>query len=226
MLWGGDDIYIVELSEIEDHRLKWAEVISIFDIAEKLILQHGFAGTAIDDILDQAAISKGGFFYHFNGKDDLALRLFERYRERETLLLSGIFDRAEELSDDPLQQMLIFLKLLSETLADLGAVHPGCLVASFTYECQQVNAEVRALTAECVLDWRRLFKRQIDEINEQYEPVVDVTSAELADLLSSVLEGGIIISRALDDSDILVNQLMQYRSHISVVYQSLATHRN
>lgn len=197
----------------------------ILRIAEQLILSRGIAGTAIEDIINQAAISKGGFFYHFDSKDDLALKLLERYREEEALMLSGIFDRAEELSDDPLQQMLIFLKLLSEALTNLEDVHPGCLVASFTYESQHVNDEVRALTAECVLDWRRLFQRQIDKINARYEPAIDVSSEDLADLLSSILEGGIVVSRALDKPEILVNQLMQYRMHVSMVYQAQPSRR-
>ena len=191
----------------------------ILEIAERLILQRGFSGTAIEDIIKQARISKGGFFYHFDGKNDLAIGLLERYREEDALLFSGMFTRAEELSDDPLEQMLIFLKLLSEMMAKLEDLHPGCLVASFTYESQQVNDEVRALTAECVLDWRRLFQTQIDKINAHYEPAIEVSSEELADLLSSILEGGIIVSRALGNPAILEKQLLQYRAHVRMVYQ-------
>ncbi len=192
----------------------------ILEIAERLILQRGFTGTAIEDIIKEANISKGGFFYHFDSKNDLALKLLERYRREDMLLLSETFVRAEELSDDPLAQMLVFLKLLSESMGNLEEVHPGCLVASFTYESQQVNEQVRELTAECVLDWRRLFKRQIDKINKQYEPVVEVSSEDLADLLSSIIEGGIVVSRALDNSSILVNQLLQYRSYIGMIYKN------
>jgi AcrR family transcriptional regulator len=193
----------------------------ILEVAERLILQRGFAGTAIEDIIKEAAISKGGFFYHFDGKNDLAISLLERYREEDALLFSGMFARAEELSDDPLQQMLIFLKLLSETMAELEELHPGCLVASFTYESQQVNEQVRALTAECVLDWRRLFQRQIDKVNQRYQAATDVTSEALADMLSSIIEGGIVVSRALGNPDILVSQLLQYRSHVSLLYQQV-----
>ena len=172
--------------------------------------------------MNEAAISKGGFFYHFQGKNDLAVGLLQAYRENDALLFSGMFTRAEELSDDPLQQMLIFLKLLSETMASLETLHPGCLVASFTYESQQVNDEVRALTAACVLDWRHLFQQQIDKINQQYQAATDITSEELADMLSSIIEGGIIVSRALGNPDILVSQLLQYRNHVGLLYQSAA----
>ena len=46
----------------------------IMKIAEGLVLQRGFAGTSIERILEEADITKGGFFYHFEGKNDLARR--------------------------------------------------------------------------------------------------------------------------------------------------------
>lgn len=135
-------------------------------------------------------------------------------------MFGGLFDRASELSDDPLQQMLIFLKLLSETMANLEDLHPGCLVASFTDESQQVNEQVRDITAECVLDWRRQFREYIENINCHYSSQVKTSAQELADMLSSIIEDGIIVSRELHDPDILVRQLLHYRSHISMLYSS------
>jgi len=190
----------------------------LLQIAEQSILQKGFAGTSIDDVIREVGITKGGFFYHFASKDDLAIALLERYREQDALLFSGMFSRAAELSDDPLQQMLIFLKLLSEMMEELETLHPGCLVASFTYESQIVNQQVRDLTADCILDWRHLFAKQIERIAEQYPLPEGTAASELADMLSSIIEGGIIVSRAINDPQILVTQLLNYRSYVQLVF--------
>ena len=37
-------------------------------------------------------------------------------------------------------------------------------------------------------------------------------------MLSSIIEGGIVVSRALGDPEILVNQLLQYRAHIRLLF--------
>jgi TetR/AcrR family transcriptional repressor of nem operon len=192
----------------------------LLEVAEQSILQKGFAGTSIDDVIREVGITKGGFFYHFSSKDDLAVALLERYREQDALLFSGMFSRAAELSDDPLQQMLIFLKLLSETMENLEALHPGCLVGSFTYESQIVNQQVRDLTADCILDWRHLFERQITCIAAQYPLPEDTSASELADMLSTIIEGGIIVSRAINDPQILVRQLLNYRSFVKLTFAS------
>lgn len=188
------------------------------DIAEKHILLSGFAATSIEVIINEAGITKGGFFYHFDGKHALAYALMQRYREQDAFLFSSMFERAEELTDDPLQQMLIFVKLLAEMMENLEGLHPGCLVASFTYESHQVNEAVRAITADSVKDWRRLFRQQIDKINERYTPKMASNSDDLADMLSTIIEGGIVVSRAVHDRHILVRQLLEYRNYLSLLY--------
>ena len=192
----------------------------LMDIAERLILENGFAAMSLEQVIREAGITKGGFFYHYESKNALVYALMQRYRETEAFVFSDLFRRAEELTPDPLQQMLVFIKLFSETMAGMDSVHPGCLVASATYESQQVNKQVRAITAEIVLDWRRLFAEKIENINRVYTPNVPVSSDDLADMLSSVMEGGILLSRALDDPSILEKQLLEYRSYIELLYRA------
>jgi len=190
----------------------------LMDIAERHILANGFAATSIDVLITEAGITKGGFFYHFDGKNALACALMQRYREQDAFLFSDLFKRAEELTDDPLQQMLVFIKLLAEMMDNLEGLHPGCLVASVTYESHQVNEEVRSITADSVKGWRKLFKTQIDKINTRYTPKAKATSEDLADMLSTIIEGGIVVSRAVNEPKLLVRQLMEYRTYIRLLY--------
>jgi len=191
----------------------------LMDIAERLILNNGFAAMSIDEVIKDAGITKGGFFYHFDSKHALAYSLLQRYREMEAFIFSGLFKRSEELTSDPLQQMLVFVKLFAEMMADMDELHPGCLVASSTYESQQVNEQVKNITAEIVLDWRNLFREKINKINLVYTPNTAVSSDDLADMLSTIVEGGIIVSRALGDQSILVKQLLEYRSYVELLYR-------
>ena len=192
----------------------------LMDIAERLILNNGFTAMSIDEVIKEAGITKGGFFYHYDSKNDLAYSLLQRYREVEAFFFSSLFKRSEELTSDPLQQMLVFMKLFAEMMADMDELHPGCLVASITYENQQVNEQVKNITADIVLDWRNLFREKIEKINLIYSPNTAVSSDDLADMLSTIIEGGIIVSRALNDPSILVKQLLEYRSYIELLYKS------
>lgn len=191
---------------------------NILATAERLILQRGYVGTSIEDILTETGITKGGFFYHFDGKRALAKALVERYLAQDAAFFGGLIERAAALTEDPLQRYLIFLKLLAEAMADLPGSHPGCLVASFTYESQQFDDELTALNAEGILAWRRLFVELLESAAAKHAPRVDVSLLELADMLTAVIEGGIILSKALDARDLLPQQLLQYRSYVRLVF--------
>lgn len=190
----------------------------ILSTAESMILQRGYSGTSIEDIIGQSGITKGGFFYHFKGKDDLARHLLLRYLAQDEEFFVGLSERAASLTEDPLQRLLIFLKLMAEAMADLPGSHPGCLVASFTYESHQFDSEVRRLNAEGLLSWRELFTRQLQDVVDKYPMETGRPIAELADMLTSVIEGGIVMSRCLNDKHILPNQLLQFRNYIRLLF--------
>lgn len=190
----------------------------ILRTAEAMILERGFVGTTIDDIVDKAAITKGGFFYHFEGKRELAKALVERYIDMDDAMFSELSERADSLSEDPLQRTLIFLNLLTEMVAGMSSVHPGCLVAAFTYESQQFDNEIRHMMATGILGWRAMIERRLEEVVAKYPPVTEVSIPALADMFSSSLEGGILLARIYGDNRAIVEQTQAYRTHLRLLF--------
>lgn len=190
----------------------------ILGTAEAMILERGFAGTTIEDIIDKAAITKGGFFYHFDGKRQLARALVERYIELDSKVFTELSDRADTLSEDPLQRTLIFLNLFAEMVAGMTQVHPGCLVAAFTYETQQFDDEIRDMMRDALLDWRTMILARLQEIVAKYPPRTEISLDALADMFTSTLEGGIILARVYGDNRALVDQVHAYRTHLRLVF--------
>ena len=81
----------------------------ILDAAQQLLLDYGYGGTSIDQVIHAAGITKGAFFYHFKSKNDLAQALLDRYIQKDDEILHELMGRAEKLSHEPLQQYLIFV---------------------------------------------------------------------------------------------------------------------
>jgi TetR/AcrR family transcriptional regulator, transcriptional repressor for nem operon len=190
----------------------------IMATAESIILNRGYSGTSIEDIIRNSSITKGGFFYHFDGKSDLARSLINRYLKNDTAFFADIADRARSLTEDPLQQLLLYLKLLAEAMEDLPGTHPGCLVASFTYESEQFDDEIRGLMVQGALSWRVMFMELFERVAEKYTMKIEMPLEELGDMLTSVIEGGILMSRVLDDRTALPKQILQYRNYIRLLY--------
>ena len=190
----------------------------ILDVAEEAILAKGFDATSIEEIVAAAEITKSGFFYHFRDKNELARALIERYIEQDRAVLDGIQARARELSDDPLHAFLIGLKLLAEMMADLPNGHPGCMVATVAYQERLFDAEVRALNGQGVLAWRARFLEQLEHIAELYPPRDEVDLETLADMIGTVVEGGIVMARALQDPQVLPQQILLLRSYLKLLF--------
>ena len=191
----------------------------ILGIAEIAILEKGFGATSIDELITAANITKSGFFYHFRDKSELARVLLARYLERESALFDDLFRRADELNEDPLHGFLVGLKMLAELLADLPSGHPGCLVASYCYQERLFDRDVRALSAEAVLAWRQRFRERLSRIEARYPPRIDVNLDDVADMLSVVVDGGIILSKVLRDKDYLPRQVLLYREFVRTIFQ-------
>ena len=190
----------------------------ILDIAEAAVLEKGFEATSIDEIVSAADISRSGFFYHFKDKNALARAMLERYIETEDKLYDDLFSRARELNDDPLHSMLIGLKMLAELLEDMPEGHPGCVIAATAYQDRLFDQGVRELNRQAILGWRRRFRTMFEEIAAVYEPKEPVNLDALGDMVSSVVEGGLVLQRALRESNTAAAQIMQLRTYLKLLF--------
>lgn len=190
----------------------------ILDTAEAAVLEKGFAATSIDELIAAVGITKSGFFYHFRDKGELAKALLERYIEREKELFGDLFRRADELNEDPLHGFLVALKMLSEMMADLPSGHPGCLIASYCYQDRLFDREICELNAAAVIGWRKRFRERLELIATRYPPRFPVDLDDLADMLSVVADGGIIVAKVVKDKDVLARQILLYRDFIRMIF--------
>ncbi|HEY9214514.1 MAG TPA: TetR/AcrR family transcriptional regulator [Ancylobacter sp.] len=190
----------------------------LLDLAEQMVLAKGFASTSIDELIAGVGITKSGFFYHFRDKNALARAMLERHIAYDKALLDDIFNRADELNEDPLHGFLVGLKLFAEMMAALPEAHPGCLVATLCYQDQLFDRTVHALNAESVLSWRRRFRARLELIAERYPPREPLDLDVLADMVSTLVEGGLVMGRALKDPSILPRQILLFRDFVRQVF--------
>ena len=190
----------------------------LLEAAERAVLAKGFSSTSIDELITEVGITKSGFFYHFGDKTGLAKAMMERYLAHDHAVLEEIFRRGDALNEDPLHGFLVGLQLFAEMLANLKEAHPGCLVASFCYQDQLFNREIRALNRAGVVAWRERFRERLQTVAERYPPRVDTDLDALADMASTLVEGGLILGRVMQDPAILPRQIRLYRDFVRAIF--------
>lgn len=190
----------------------------LMDFAEEAILQKGFGATSIEELIAAAGITKSGFFYHFKDKNALAHALLERHLRKDDAILDGVFNQARHLSNDPLQVFLIALKLLADLLMDLPGGHPGCLVVTYCYNERLFDRRTQDLNRQGVLNWRKRFADVFVEIDAVHGRRDDAAIETLADMVSAVIEGGIVLSKVLKEPSILARQVLLLRGFVQSLY--------
>jgi TetR/AcrR family transcriptional repressor of nem operon len=192
----------------------------ILDAAQQMILDRGYAGMTLDQLLAKVGVTKGAFFYHFKTKEDLASALLQRFANSDAKVYEETRARAERLSSDPLQQMLVFIGLFEEMFASLTEPYPGCLFASYLYELQQFDEKTRKIIQKSFQRWRELLKEKFDAIARVYPSRIAVDTASLADAFTVVLEGAFITGKALNEPRVVADQLRHFRNYIELLFRS------
>ena len=191
---------------------------AIMDAAEALILDHGFAGTSIDRVIRKAGITKGTFFYYFGSKADLGLALVRRFADLDRRQLEDNMDRAERLSRDPLQQVLIFIGLFREAADELAEPYPGCLFASYIHEAQLFDDQTLEVIRRAMTAWRDRLGGKLREVMEHYPSRLAVDPDALADMITVLFEGAFILSKTLREPKVIARQLDHYRAYLELLF--------
>ncbi|MEL7026747.1 MAG: TetR/AcrR family transcriptional regulator [Pseudomonadota bacterium] len=191
----------------------------ILDVAQEAVLAKGFEATSIDEIVYDAGITRSGFFYHFRDKRALAVEMIARYTKTAIEEIDEIIDRARELTDDPLQVLLITLKLIAEGIAESPNGHPGCVVATAAFHDRLVGVEIREANRRAVEDWRDQFRKLLDAVVAVYPPNDEIDLDSLADFMSGAVAGGIVMSRAHGRPIITAEYLLLVRSHVKLLFK-------
>ena len=190
----------------------------ILDLADESVLQKGFANTSLEEIIAAAGISRNGLYYHFKSKDELAVALIQRQRERNISLLHRLFSEAETLHDDPLEIYLVFTELFLPVMENARETEKGVLVSAYAFQDQHHNRTVRHLVQKSMLDRRNMILGRLVRVAETYSPRPGFDVIHLANLAVSIVEGGIIMTDLLDEQAIMHNQLHIYREVVRYAF--------
>jgi AcrR family transcriptional regulator len=67
----------------------------LLEAAARVYAAHGFAGATLDDVAEEAGLTKGAVYGHFGSKDNLLVALMEEYLAAEIAEQVALFDRDE-----------------------------------------------------------------------------------------------------------------------------------
>lgn len=191
----------------------------IVKAAETLVLQQGYAGTSLDDVLQATGLTKGAFFHHFKNKAELGRAIVEAYAEADFKLFGEWAARADRLSDDPYERVMIFLKFLEEFLDTITEPLKGCIFASYMYEREEFDPAVHAFIRERMTFWLKLYEDKFTALIKARPSALPATARGLAEMMAALIQGSFVMGNFFEDRDYMKRQSQQFRQYLELLFK-------
>lgn len=197
----------------------------LLDLAERAILEKGYAATSIEELIAAAGITKSGFFYHFREKSELAKALLRRDNANTAEAFDAIFGQADADNADPLDALLDGLGRFAKTAAISPHAYPGCLVAAFAYQEALFDAEHWRLMEQGFAERRAQLRTRLDRIAAQRPSRAEVDLDDLADMAIAIIQGAIVLDRVRGTPAAIDQQIALYKGFLLNLFDQNRTRR-
>ena len=162
----------------------------IVESARILFNRHGFEDVTIDQIMEFAGLTRGGFYNHFNSKDalyDEAVSSFLMGRGAEWRSEAGI----DPTSPTPEMAQQMIQSYLSNK--HLGDIDGQCPMIALPSDIARANPKVKAAYQKLLEAMVSLFEQSIGVNNKSRQKALS---------LAALCVGGMVLARTLPDSQL------------------------
>lgn len=172
----------------------------LIEVASSLFLKKGYSNTGINDILTEAQMSKGSFYFHFSSKKDLAMEVAKFYGKKM------IENWLKPISNDSWENFT--RKIVSDLKKSaLEGEYYGCPIAVLGLEIAFIEKDLSNaynLGIDKIID---IFKRVLEKSGADTEK-----SSKLARRAFVIFEGHILhyrISKNINVFDYMLEDMLE-----------------
>jgi TetR/AcrR family transcriptional repressor of nem operon len=163
----------------------------LLEAAQRLLLERGYEAAALDDVCTRAGVTKGGLFYHFGSKEQLAAAAIEHFYDQ--LVDKGRHATgAAPTPTDPAELLWHYLDAVVALLQD-PLLARGCLLGAMALQTPQTHPAVARAAQTALGDWKATLTELIAAAARHRG--VSVDAGALADGLLAAIEGGLLLDR-------------------------------
>ncbi|HEY4652473.1 MAG TPA: TetR/AcrR family transcriptional regulator [Pontibacter sp.] len=181
----------------------------IIEQAAHLFNQKGYAGTSLQDIMAATHLTKGCIYGHFESKEEIALAAF-KHASGKILEQLGQTISTHQQAIPRLEAIIGFYK----RYFDAPPVTGGCPVLNTSVEADDTNPLLRASVVKVLDKMHRSLEKIVQQGIAEGELKLSVNSQQFAILFISMIEGGMMVSKAYDNPLYLHTVLQQLQTMV------------
>jgi TetR/AcrR family transcriptional regulator, transcriptional repressor for nem operon len=180
------------------------------DAALRVIRAKGYTATRIEDVCEAAGLTKGSFFHHFKGKEELAVAAAAHFAQlADRLFASAPYQQAR----DPLQKLLGYVDFRRELLrGDLPDF--TCLLGTMVQEVYETNPAIRAACERHISAHAAAVATLVREAKSKYAPRAPWDPESLGLFTQAVLQGAFVLAKAKGGPEVAVESVAHLRRYL------------
>lgn len=177
---------------------------ALLQAAFQVIYRRGFQAASLEDILEEAGVTKGALYHHFADKSALGYAVVnEVVRD---LMLRAWVGPLDDQTDDPLTVLQGTLRKRTAHLSTLD-VQLGCPLNNLVQEMSSLDEGFRRVTESVLAAWTSEFARALERGQAAATVRKDVDARRLATFLVAVIEGASGLAKGRRSRSVLRSSL-------------------
>lgn len=183
-----------------------------------LVRTKGYNAMRVDDVCAAAGVTKGSFFHHFAGKDDLALAAAAEWHERAKGLCASV---SAELHPDPRDRLLAYLDL-RRALISGDLVEWTCFGGTMIQEIHLTHPDLRDACQRSITDHVGELTEVIEAARRRHGIAGDWTAESLAQHIQAVIQGALILAKGRQDPAVAHQAIDHLRRYVEQLFVARA----
>lgn len=185
----------------------------LLNAAKQVIRTKGYTATTVDDICHAAGVTKGSFFHHFKGKEDLALATVQHWNQvTGSLFASAPYQRVADPRDRVLAYIDFRASLLRGALPDYT-----CLLGTLVQETFESYPAIRDACRQGIDLHAQTVAEIIAKAKDLYAPDADWSVQSLALYTQAAIQGAFILAKAHHGPEIAVQCIAHLRRYVQTL---------
>jgi TetR/AcrR family transcriptional repressor of nem operon len=185
----------------------------LLEAARDLIRVKGYTATTVDDICAAAGVTKGGFFHHFESKEQIGIAAVEQFGA----MAAAVFGAAPYVAyPDPRDRVLGYVDFRAAMLRGDIAQYT-CLMGTTVQEVYATHPDLRAACDQGMSEHVAGLTQDVAAAKQKYAPDAPWSAESVGYFMQAVLQGAFIFAKAKQGPEVAAESLSHLRRYLEVI---------
>lgn len=204
-------VYICGMEKIRRYSKSEKTMQYIIEQVAPIFNKKGYVGTSLSDLTEATGLTKGCIYGIFKNKDEVAI---EAFKYNLAIITDSFFKEISDNRISPLDKLLLLPKTYLKRYDNIVTMG-GCPILNTAVDADDTHPELKKMAQNIVSRINKSLALVIEEgiSKEQIKP--ETNPDKVAEIMISLVEGGFMMAKLLDNKEYFENSLEQLNEIIN-----------